>query len=87
MRSNLWHIVSLRRFRVGGRARTDPFRRFPAPRAAACLVHCLLLQKVTSPRLTILNGFRLRRAVSDEFEKFGEISVVEGLLAGLLTHT
>jgi hypothetical protein len=31
-------------------------RRFPAPRAAASLVHCLLLQKVTSPRFTILNG-------------------------------
>jgi hypothetical protein len=30
-------------------------RRFPAPRAAACLVHCLLSQKVASPRSTILN--------------------------------
>ena len=33
--------------------------RFPAPRAAAGLVHDSLLQKVTSPRFTILNaGFR-----------------------------
>jgi hypothetical protein len=32
--------------------------RFPAPRAAACLVHYLLLQKVTSPRFTALNGLR-----------------------------
>ena len=30
--------------------------RFPAPRAAACSVHSLLSQKVTSPRSTILNG-------------------------------
>ena len=29
-------------------------RRFPAPRAAACLVHDLLSQKVTSPRFTTL---------------------------------
>ena len=27
-----------------------------APRAAACLVHCLLLQNVTSPRFTLLNS-------------------------------
>jgi hypothetical protein len=33
-----------------------PFRRSPGPRAAACLVHCLLLQTVTSPRSTTLNG-------------------------------
>jgi hypothetical protein len=30
--------------------------RFPAPRAAACSVHDLLLQKVTGPRFAILNG-------------------------------
>jgi hypothetical protein len=30
-------------------------RRFPASRAAACLVHYLLLQKITSPRFTLLN--------------------------------
>jgi hypothetical protein len=39
-------------------ARRTLKRRFPAPRAAACLVHDLLLQTVTSPRFTILNGFR-----------------------------
>jgi hypothetical protein len=32
--------------------------RLPAPCAAACLVHYLLLQKFTSPRFTILNGCR-----------------------------
>jgi hypothetical protein len=31
-------------------------RRLPAPRAAACLVHDLRLQKITSPRSTVLNG-------------------------------
>ena len=34
--------------------------RLSAPRAAACLVHSLLLQKVTSPRFTILSGCRPR---------------------------
>jgi hypothetical protein len=37
----------------GGRF-TVQKRRLPAPRAAACLVHGLLLQKVTSPRFTTL---------------------------------
>jgi hypothetical protein len=37
--------------------------RFPAPRAATCLVQYLLSQKDTSTRFTILNGFRPRRAV------------------------
>jgi hypothetical protein len=35
---------------------SSPKRRFPALRAAACLVHYLLSQKVTSPHFTILNG-------------------------------
>jgi hypothetical protein len=43
------------------RALNIPKRRFPAPRAAACLVHYLLLHKVTGTRFTILNdGFRPR---------------------------
>jgi hypothetical protein len=36
------------------RALNSPKRRFPAPRATACLVHYLLLQKVTSRRSTLL---------------------------------
>jgi hypothetical protein len=40
-------------------------RRVPAPRAAGCLVHYLLLQKVTNPRFTILNGgFRPGQALA-----------------------
>jgi hypothetical protein len=38
---------------------------FPAPRAAACLVHYLVVQKVTSTRFTILNG--LRRRIDEDF--------------------
>ena len=35
-------------------------RRSLAPRAAACLVHSLRLQAVTSPRFTTLNSFAAR---------------------------
>jgi hypothetical protein len=40
---------------VQGDNATEPYG-FPAPRAAACLVHYLILQNVTSPRFTILNA-------------------------------
>ena len=32
----------------------------PAPRAAACLVHCSLVQKVTGSRFAVLNGLPAR---------------------------
>ena len=38
------------------RALSSQKRRFPAPRAAACLIHYLLLQNVTSTWFTVLNG-------------------------------
>jgi hypothetical protein len=67
-------------------------RRFPAPRAAACLVHSLLVQKVTSPRFTILNGFRPRRAVGLRHRQgggdlVGRAALRRGLDEGLLPLT
>jgi hypothetical protein len=37
--------------------------RFPAPRAAACLAHYLLVQKVSCPRFTTLNSGGAQRRV------------------------
>ena len=52
----LWKSILYRAFVWARRALKRQNRRFQAPRAAACLVHDLLLQNVTSPRLTIVNG-------------------------------
>jgi hypothetical protein len=51
------------------RARNRQKRWLPAPRAAACLVHYSLSQKVTSPRFTILNGCRPGQYVDRQTQK------------------
>jgi hypothetical protein len=69
----------------------------PTPRAAACLVHCSLVQKVTGPRFAVLNGLparpgqlltpvvlaRVRLALRCRSARFG-LTVFNGLQLGFL---